>query len=378
MQNPFLFGDIVKGKYFADRESEQKLLVSDLLSGQNVLLFSPRRYGKTSLVLRVLETLRSKKAVCAYVDFFRATSLESLGQIYASAITQASASKLQEAVEFIRSHFPTIVPKVVLKGEGTPEVEVDFDTRRRDTEKWLDEVFDMPQKIAKRKGKRFVIVLDEFQEVITLGIQSVVEKVLRSRAQHHDRVSYVFMGSKRHLLDELFLDKNRPLYRIAKPMPLGRIPAPKLSAFIKKRFKSAAVHISQPQIDSILELTDCHPYYTQQLCSEVFNVIVPRKSIAEGNISRAKDNCLQSQSYAYTTVWDGLSAKQRSLLKGLATVQKANIFSQDFLSRFRLGSAAGVQTAAQALLKKGVLERENGHYLFSDVFFVHWLRDKII
>jgi hypothetical protein len=191
-------------------------------------------------------------------------------------------------------------------------------------------------------------------------------------------VAYVFMGSKRHLLDELFLDKNRPLYRIAKPMPLGRIPAPKLSSFIKERFRSMKIGIRQPQIDSILALTDCHPYYTQQLCHEVFNVISPRKTITVNDISQAKDNCLKSQSYAYTTIWDGLSSKQRSLLRGLAKVQKANIFSQDFLSQFRLGSTAGVQTAAQALVKKGLIERENGHYLFSDVFFVHWLREKII
>lgn|SRR3989338_7755557 len=101
MDNPFVFGDVVKGAYFADREDELKTLTLDLLSGQNILLFSPRRYGKTSLIIKVLDHLKSKGIVCVYVDFFRVTSPQSLGKIYANAITQASASKLQEAVQFI-------------------------------------------------------------------------------------------------------------------------------------------------------------------------------------------------------------------------------------------------------------------------------------
>src|SRR5205814_1868473 len=134
-------------------------------------------------------------------------------------LTQASASKIQEAVQFVKDHFPTIVPKIVIKGEGPSEVELDFDAPRRDLEKWLDDIYDLPQKIAERKKKRVVVVFDEFQEVASLGKEDSIERRLRSKIQHHDRVAYAFMGSKRHLLDGIFLDKSKPMYRIAKSIP---------------------------------------------------------------------------------------------------------------------------------------------------------------
>ena len=128
----------------------------------------------------------------------------------------------------------------------------------------------MPQKIATRRKRQIVIVFDEFQEITTLKLP--IERSLRAKIQHHDKVAYCFMGSKRHLLDELFLDKNKPLYRIAKSMPLEKIPAEKFNLFIHSRFKSVDMVIEGDVIEQILKITACHPYYTQQLCHEIFNI----------------------------------------------------------------------------------------------------------
>ena len=377
MENPFVFGEVVKGEHFADREDELKTLTLDLAGGQNVLLFSPRRYGKTSLIVRVMEGLKAKGLICAYVDFFRATSLQSLGKLYADAITRATASKIEEAIRFVRDHFPTIVPKVVVKGHGPAEFELDFEAPRRDLEKWLDEIFDLPQQIAQRKRKRLVVVFDEFQEISNLGAPGSLERAIRSKIQHHDRVAYVFMGSKRHLLDELFSDKARPLYRIAKPMPLGKIPPEKLSTFIRSRFQSVRIRIAPSEIRRILELTGCHPYYSQQLCHEVYNVAVPGKQVSARHIDEACDQCIQAQSYAYGTIWEGLSNKQRELVVGLSKVPGGNIYSQEFLEESGLHTASSVQTSVGALEKKGLVDRDNGSYILSDVFFVEWIKRKI-
>jgi len=206
-----------------------------------------------------MEGLKAKGLICAYVDFFRAVSLQSLGKLYADVITRAAASKVEETIRFIRDRFPTIVPKVVFKGKGAAEFELGFEAPRRDLEKWLDDIFDLPQQIAQRKRKRLVVVLDEFQEIVSIGTPSALERAIRSKIQHHDRVAYVFMGSKRHLLDELFSDKSKPLYRIAKPMPLGKIPEKKLAFFIRSRFQSAHVRIVTAEIQRILGITLCHP-----------------------------------------------------------------------------------------------------------------------
>lgn len=377
MENPFIFGDVVKDEHFTDREEELRTLTLDLSGGQNVLLFSPRRYGKTSLIIRVMEELKAKGLICVYVDLFRASSLQSLGKIYAAAVTQATASKLEEAAQFIRDNFPIIRPKVIVKGPTDTEFELDFEAPAHDVERWLDEIYDLPQRIAERKKKKLVVVFDEFQEIAALGPPGTVERGLRSKIQHHDRVAYVFMGSKRHLLDELFTDKSRPLYHIAKPIPLGKIPKEKLADFIRSRFESSGMKISTAQTDRILEITECHSYYTQQLSHEVYNAAFPRPEVSDGDIARAQDNCIQAQAHGHVVLWDGLAGKQRELVIALAKSGMSTIYSQEFIDRHSLGSTASVQTAAEALEKKGLLDRENGSYGLSDVFFAEWVRRKI-
>jgi hypothetical protein len=304
------------------------------------------------------------------------TSLLGFGRAYADAITRATSNKLQEAIRFVREHFPTIVPKVVMKGDHSPaEIKIGFEAPHRDTEQWLSDIYDMPQTIAKRKHKRVVVVFDEFQEVATLGPKQTVERGLRSKIQHHDQVAYVFMGSKRHLLNELFIDKNRPLYHFAKSMVLGKIPKNKFAVFIRERFQSGQMKVDDLDVSEILSTTDCHPYYTQQFCHEIYNATLPRKHVELTDISKAKEALLQAQSHAYTTIWEDLSPKQRQLMAGLCQTAQANIYSEEFMRRFLMVMPT-IQTTIKALLNKGLVERENSHYVLSDTFLAEWIRQK--
>lgn len=377
MKNPFVFGDVVKGKYFTDREDEIKELTSDLSGGQNILLFSPRRYGKTSLILKVLDNLKKEDVIPVYVDLFRITSIHTFVKIYTAAITKATATKLDEAAQFLKANFPTIIPKIVIKATEPTEFEFDFEAAKKDMDKVLDDLYDLPQKVAARRKRQLVVVFDEFQEISTLNLP--IERSLRAKIQHHDKVAYCFMGSKRHLLDKLFLDKNNPLYRIAKPVPLGKIKPKKLKSFIYERFKSIDMNIDDNLIDEVLKITACHPYYTQQLCHEVFNVCFSKEgyTITLKGIEMAEDKCITAQSYAYSTIWDGLAGKQKDLILALTLDPEANIYSHEFLSKHELGAPATVQTAVKALEKKGLLDRANGGYSISDVFFIEWIKRKI-
>jgi len=379
MENPFVYGDVVKGQYFTDREEELKELKLDLSSGQNVLIFSPRRYGKTSLIIKVLDELKREGFVTVYVDLFRVTSIQSFIKIYTSSITKASAAKLEEAVQFLKEHFPALIPRIVIKGQEPAEFEFDFEAAKKDAERLLDDLYDFPQRVAVKRKKRLIVVFDEFQEISTLNLP--IERQLRAKIQHHDKVSYCFMGSKRHLMDELFQDKSKPLYKIAKAIPLGKIPPERFKTFIHSRFKSVDMRIESGLIDEILNVTACHPYYTQQLCHEIFNISFSKEEpavISQKDINSARDKCIQAQSYAYATIWDSLAAKQKSLVVALYKEPGANIYSQDFLSSHSLGTTASIQTAVNALEKKGVLDRENGSYFVSDAFFIDWLRQKIV
>ena len=377
-KNPFLYGDIVKGEYFTDREDEIREIKLDLSSGQNIILFSPRRYGKTSLILKVLDELKKEGFINVYVDLFRITSVSTLIKVYTTAITQATATKLNEAVQFIKEHFPAIIPKVVIKPNEPTEFEFEFEASKKDLGRVLDDLYDLPQQVAAKRKKQLIVVFDEFQEISALDLP--IERNLRAKIQHHDKVAYCFMGSKRHLLDELFLDKNKPLYRIAKSVPLSKIPEQKFKSFIRSRFKSVDMVIEENLIEQILKITASHPYYTQQLCHEIFNISFSKKAVSTitpKDIELAKDKCISAQSYAYSTIWDGLAGKQKDLILALSLNPEANIYSQEFLSKHELGAPATVQTAVKALEKKGLLDRQNGSYSISDIFLVEWVKRKI-
>jgi AAA+ ATPase superfamily predicted ATPase len=259
MNNPFLFGTTVTGKFFTDRKEELQSLVRDLSSGQNVLMFSPRRFGKTSLVKRALEALSARGLVTAYVDVFQANSVEEFGELYARAITRATATTLDDIVAFVRRHLPVRIPTISMKGPADTEFQLDFESPRRNVKDWVESIIELPQRLAVKAKKRWVVVFDEFQEVATLSPSGSLEKSLRSIIQHQHKVAYVFMGSKRQMLDELFMDKNKPRYNIARPVLLGRIPQEEFASFIHSRFREGKITLSNDMVQEILTLTNAIP-----------------------------------------------------------------------------------------------------------------------
>ena len=376
-ENPFVFGTIVSDQHFADRKDELAELVSDLASGTNIILFSPRRYGKTSLMFKVMKELEKKKIICAYVDLYPATSKEKFADIFASAIAKAKAGKLDDIVQIIRDLVPPV--KMVVRPEGTSEmhsgVELELSKARGDIDSMLARLYDLPEKIAKKKKKKMVVIFDEFQEVTKLD-GTEIEKSLRSKIQNHKSASYVFMGSQKHLIDQIFSDKNKALFRIGKSFNLNKIPEREFAVFIRDRFKKTGIKISVDTTKKILELSESHPYYTQQLCHEVWNLCKSRKTnqATEQTISDATEQVLKNQNYAYTSLWDSVKGKQRTLLLAMSDSEDTEIYSSEFRARYSLGAPSSVAKAAKTLEEKGLLEKESGGYFIADAFFKEWLR----
>lgn len=374
--NPFVFGSVVTGENFTDREDELKELTSDLTSRTNVIIFSPRRYGKTSLMIKVMEELRERDIICIYIDLFPATSKARFVEIFATSVTRATAGKIQEIVDMIKEYIPGFKFVVRPEGEGVDMgIEIELAKNKKDLDDTLNRLYDLPQKIADKKKKKIVVVFDEFQEIVNIDGDEI-ERSLRTKIQHHKSVSYVFMGSRRHLLEQIFSDKNKPMYRIGKPFNLGKIPSKELSDFIKNRFRAGGVSIGKEVIDHILQHTETHPYYTQQLCHEIWNVCQAKRSneVAGDFVDIAAEQVMKNQNYAYTSMWDATKGKQRSLLMALAVSDKPRIYSVDFRNTYHLGAASTVEKAAKYLEEKGLIDREDDDYLISDIFFKEWLK----
>lgn len=372
--NPFVFGVIVSDENFADRKSELKELTSDLASKTNLIIFSPRRYGKTSLMFKVMDELKKKGIVCVYVDLYPAVTKEKFANIFASSIAKAKAGKLDEIIQIIKELIPPI--KLTVRPEDAESgIELELSKGKEDVDANLTKLYDLPERVAKKMGKKLVVVFDEFQEVTKLDSKDI-ETNIRSKLQQHKNVSYVFMGSQRHLLDQMFNDKNRPLYRAGKPFNLGRIPEDEFSQFIKERFKAGGLGISKEVISQILKQTQCHPYYTQQLCHDIWNQCMSRdaKDVQENDVIQGKEQVLKNQNYAYTSMWDSTKGVQRALLHAMAVSDEKGIFSSGFREKYHLGAPSTVARAVEYLEEKGFIEKDGNDYVISDAFFQEWIK----
>jgi len=377
MENPFVYGKVVRGKYFADREAEIAELINDIASGQNVIVFSPRRYGKTSLILEVLDRVKAEGLLTFYLDLFKVTSQETFIAAYAKEVARLHGGRIQNMLKKIRDLLPRLVPKVVMRGEKVDvEVEFEFDPSA-DKAPLLDDLFEAVSTVSSQTGKRAVAVFDEFQEITSWDAKGQIERQMRTHFQMHENVSYIFMGSKRHLMQELFRNKNRPFYRFGKHFPLEKIPEDEFAKFIQTRFEETGFQIDLEAIREILQTTDDHPYYTQLLCHILWDRNQQEKIITKESITAALQEVFMREAHAFQGLWDMLTLKARQLLVALAKEEgpQVQLFSSDFLRKHNLGSASSVQRAITRLLEEEVLEKTDGGYQFTDVFFKRWLRE---
>ncbi len=326
---------------------------------------------------KIIGHLRTKGIICVYADLYAVTNKTKFANVLALSIAKAKAGKIDEIMQIIRNHIPP-VKLVIRPGDDlglNSGLELELSQGKTDIDATLARLYDLPEKIAKKKKKKMVVVFDEFQEISKLdGGQIEVE--MRSKIQQHESVSYVFMGSQHHLVAKMFAGANRPLYHVGKLFDLGRISEIDFAEFIQTRFKSCGVEISNQAISRILELTLCHPYYTQQLCHEVWVACISKKSrrAETGYVEDAKEQLMKNQDYAYAAMWDSVSDRQRSILVAMATSGGGGIFSHGFREAYSLGPSSTVARAVRSLEGRGLVEKSGKRYAVSDAFFAEWLR----
>ena len=379
MENPFVYGKVARGESFTDREAESEELMADIASGQSVIIFSPRRYGKTSLILEVLDRVREEGLLAVYLDLFKMTSEEGFIAAYAKELAKLQAGGVRSVLRSLRELLPRLVPKVVLKSEKAGvEVEFEFDPRS-ERAPLLDDLFDAVATIGTKSGKRAVVVFDEFQEIADWDGAGNVERHMRAHFQLHQSVSYIFMGSKRHLMQGIFQSKNRPFYRFGKHFPLGKIPRNEFAAFIQKRFGETGIQVVGTVTDEILNVTEDHPYYTQLLCHILWDRTREARTVTADAVSSALPEVFLREAHAFQDLWDMLPLKARQVRVALAKEENSQVqvYSSDFLQKHNLGSASSVQRAVSRLMIEEILEKLTGGYQFTDIFFKRWIRNEV-
>lgn len=378
--NPFNFGDLAVDARFTDRERELAELTSDLRNGQNVVVFAPRRYGKSSLVWRAAQQVSVRSQVLvAQVDLMLTTTKEQLASALAKAIYDEIATPLFRVRERTARVVGGLrIAPVVTVDPQTGELGFTFRAghERTDVDATLAALFELPAKLAAERRKRVAIVFDEFQEV--LSIDPHLPRVMRSIFQAQPDVAHVYLGSKRAMMERLFNDANEPFWRSAKQLELGVIPPEEFTPFLVERFAETGRRLPQPLAEGVLSITGGHPYATQELAYALWEE-TPRGRVAgDAALGRAVDRVLHGENAHFSLVWAHASPAQRLVLQALALEPTTSLTAREYRDRHGLPGTSSVARAVEALLDDELLRQVGpGHYAIAEPFLTEWLRRRL-
>jgi len=370
IENPFIYGEIVIGDNFVDREKEMEGLRRDLLNGEIIFLISPRRYGKTSLIFNLFEQLESDDVITVYVDLYRCASLNQFIIQYVTHVIQKSETGLEKTVRFLKELSLSIKPQFSINPDGSINIQPGISLKN--SEQSFEEILDIPGKISKKKNKKIVVALDEFQEIRNFNGESI-EKIMRSVIQQHRNVGYIFAGSKKSVIEDMINNKERAFYKSGKIMNLGEIDRDIFESFVKKKFRETGYTLESEVVDEIFKVTGDSPYYVQYLCHEIWDSMISTKTVNIGDVQTVLKKVISEAKPIYLTLWDDLTLHQRRLLQAITTGGGKNIYSRDFIEQNELNTSASVQTSVNSLTKKGILYREQEEYFIEDIFFKFWI-----
>jgi AAA+ ATPase superfamily predicted ATPase len=373
--NPFRYGDLALDDAFTDRVEEVAELAADMRNGQNVVVFAPRRYGKSSLVFRAAEQALAEGVLVAYCDLMRTPTKERFAAALARTIYEDIASPMEHALERAASLFRglRVMPTIEVDPE-TGSLRFSFETRRSrssDIDGTIERLLELPQEIAAERKRRAVLILDEFQEVVKLD--AAFPNLMRSVFQAQPEVGHVYLGSKRHVLDRIFNDRNEPFWRSAKRLEIGTIPRPEFGAFVKQRFDQTDKGITDPALERLLDATGGHPYATQELAYATWELVPTGHYAHEDDVEVALAKVIRGEHNNFARIWEHATEQQRQLMLALAR-EPAAVYSVDYQARHGLTSSSHVQRALATLVKEEVAGRnEAGEYCIVEPFLAEWL-----
>ncbi|MBI5176998.1 ATP-binding protein [Candidatus Micrarchaeota archaeon] len=346
VENPFVIGKVVGGGKFADRDNETLLLKRELDNNQNVIIVSPRRYGKTSLILHALQEA-GKEYV--YVDCSLANDEAGLlEQMLNNFVGNQPLEKLAAAIRGCLKDLELTIEvnpaKIKVKNVGSAGFE----------------------EVVKYVSSK-IVVLDEFQEVVR--ISENLPKRLRAVIQHQ-RKPFVFLGSKRHMMRELFQNPNSAFYNSGVVLNLELIPPREFQPFITHWFKRTGVKLEDGDTQGILDFTHGHPYYTQYLCHFLWE---KRRARDKATVDQVVSSMVEANSSFYESAYSSLNPNQRKALAIVA--REKNVFSKQAMKAGKMNATQNLQKALASLANKEIIDK-NGHYHFNDLLFRKWMLDR--
>lgn len=371
MENkPFIFGVAASGDNFTDREKETAHLLSNFTHGVNTVLISPRRWGKTSLVKKVCRLAQSDKLKIVYLDIFSCRTDKEFYDTFASAVLKQTSSKFEELMEDAKIFLSRITPKFTIGPDPMSDFSLSLDISIKGND--IDEILQLPEKIALKKGVSIVVCIDEFQQIAEFKDSKTFQKRLRTVWQLQQSVSYCLFGSKKHLMNELFEKKSLPFYKFGDAIYLSKISTPDWVSYIRERFESTGKSVSKELAEKVCETVDNHSSYVQQLGWLLW--IHTEQNATEQDFADAHQDLIDQNSPLFEKQTENLSAYQMNFLRALVDGVHSEFTSAEILQKYKLGSSANVSIVKRALVKKELIETENKQVLLADPVMKLWLK----
>jgi len=366
----FPVGVPVTGKNLVGRKKEVKTILDMIEIGQNMVLVSPRRYGKTSLLLEVSRRIK-KKYFVAFVDIFRTASKRDLAYEIIDKIFENK--KIVSLSRNIKEHILSFISKIEVKS-----VIKDFEfilklIDEKDEDKLLNEAISLPEKFAEKYKKKIVCIFDEFGDVEKLDGTALLKK-MRSVFQFSKNCIFIFSGSRESVLREIFKNNNSAFYNFARIMTLDVLPEEDFLNYIINRFAENKVKITHENAMFILSKTKAHPYYTQLLCQEIYlEVHGVKREINKKDIENAFNAILNQEKNYLEILWEQIKSRKDFVYVVKSICFEKNPYKVDNLERQQ------VFYILQQLERMGVIKKKGkADYSMIDPLFTQFVKEIVI
>ena len=350
MENPFKFGTIVEEEFFTDRVQEVAYIKTFVNSANHLVIISPRRFGKSSVVAKAIKQTGRKHIT---VNLQQVTSISDLS---AKILREFFKVHPLERVRHLITHFH-IIPTISLN-PITGSTDVSFQSSVDDNV-LLEDVLSLLEQ-AHTEQDRIIVVLDEFQEIRDLAPK--LDKTLRSIMQEQKHINYILLGSQESMMTDIFENKKSPFYHFGEMMRLGKLPRNDFHRYLSERLATCYPDTCDALADSILDYTGCHPYYSQQLAANVWQLGILQPNISDP-LRAAIDNIVTTHGLDYERLWMNVKRTNKWIMQRLSSNKPLQN------GEYRTST---IYSALKRLQKDGYVIYSD-RYEMEDPFFREWI-----
>ncbi len=374
MEKAFVYGMSVGGDNFTDRIEETKRIKLDFENGINVILISPRRMGKTSLIKKVISEMNTPEIKVVYMDIYDCRCEYDFYNRFAETMMKSTGNQLEQVMENIKRFLVRVSPKLSFSPEPNSEFSVSLGITPKDYSP--EEILDLPERIAKEQGIRIVVCIDEFQQIGEFADSLTVQKRLRGVWQHHQHVSYCFFGSKKHLMENIFQSRRMPFYQFGEMLHLKCIPTEYWVPFICSRFEKYGKKISEEYAARICHTVKNYSSYVQQLA---WNVMAETEiEVNEESFTEGFNALLEQNSSLFIQQTEGLTTYQLNFIRLLCNGIHSGFNTQSVVEQYSLGSKSNVDRIKKCLIDRELITIEKEGVFLADCVFELWFKREMM